>query len=155
MDISYKYFQSFQSSPTAAAAAVAAPASVRARESLEYIEHPDSDLDERRKLEKDRLAAQFQTSKQRSILNYQIVEARNQRVAEEAQQKKQEYFDDLKKQIEDQKRRQEAQRQLERMADDIIDRWVGLSELFMKQLFRLLRLINLITIFSEKSPWTP
>lgn len=134
MDISYKYFQSFQSSPTAAAA-VAAPASGRVRESLEYTENPDSDLDERRKLEKDRLAAQFQTSKQRSILNYQIVEARNQRVAEEAQQKKQEYFDDLKKQIEDQKRRQEAQRQLERMADDIIDRWVGFSELIMKKLF--------------------
>ena len=40
------------------------------------------DLDEMRRMEKDRLAAQFQKSKQRSILNYQIVEARNKRVEE-------------------------------------------------------------------------
>lgn len=42
----------------------------------------DGSLDEQRRMEKDRLAAQFQKSKQKSILNYQIVEARNQRAEE-------------------------------------------------------------------------
>lgn len=54
--------------------------------------------------------AQFQQSKQKSILNYQIVEARNRRAEEEAQRKKQQYFDDLKKQIEEQKRLREGQK---------------------------------------------
>lgn len=79
-------------------------------------------VDELRKYEKERLAVQFQKSKQKSILNYQIVEDRNRRVEEEAQLKKQEYYNELKKQIEEQKKRQEAQKRLEKLEDDIIDR---------------------------------
>lgn len=79
-------------------------------------------MDEQRKQEKERLAAQFQKSKQKSILNYQIVEARNRRVEEEAQRKKQEYYNELRKQIEDQKRRQETQKRMEKLEDDIMDR---------------------------------
>lgn len=79
-------------------------------------------MDEQRRHEKERLAAQFQKSKQKSILNYQIVEARNRRVEEEAQRKKQEYYNELRKQIEDQKRRQETQKRMEKLEDDIMDR---------------------------------
>lgn len=87
--------------------------------------HNESDsVDEQRKYEKERLAAQFQKSKQKSILNYQIVEDRNRRVEEEALLKKQEYYNELKKQIEEQKKRQEAQKRMEKLEDDIIDRWL-------------------------------
>lgn len=81
-------------------------------------------VDELRKYEKERLAVQFQKSKQKSILNYQIVEDRNRRVEEEAQLKKQEYYNELMKQIEEQKKRQQAQKRLEKLEDDIIDRWL-------------------------------
>lgn len=81
---------------------------------------------EQRKMEKDRLAAQFQKSKQKSILNYQIVEARNRRAEEEVQRKKQEYYNELRKQIEDHKRRQQEQKQMEKFEDDIVNRSASL-----------------------------
>lgn len=73
-------------------------------------------------MEKDRLAAQFQKSKQKSILNYQIVEARNRRAEEEAQRKKQEYHDELKMQIEEHRRRSEARKTLDKMEDELLNR---------------------------------
>lgn len=63
---------------------------MQAADSKSHSQNPESSREEWkgspdvdwRKMEKDKLASKLQTSNQRSILNYQTVEARNQEVQE-------------------------------------------------------------------------